>query len=217
MRPIFITKQSTALDRDGIALAQEPVAAGNLTLNGTLATGGVATVPTGQQIVGVYSAANIAARVFTIYGTDDEGKAISEAVTGVNAGTVSTSLNFKTVTRVAVDAATTADVEVGITGVSATKPIPLDQHVSPFAVALFLQIASGDTVNVTVQYTPDDVFDLTAVTTAGGIVWTAHPNLTGKAADADSNLAFPAAAVRLIVNSGTDPAELIVRQAGIWG
>lgn len=217
MRPIFITKQSTALDRDGISLSQTPGAAGNLTITGALASGGSVTLSTGQQIVGVYSGSNIAARVFTIYGTDGSNNAISDTVTGVNNSTVSTVLNFKTVTRVAVDAGTGAAVEVGITGVSASPPIPLDQHVSPHNTALFIEILTGLTVNASVQYTFDDVFLQSNFTSATGLNWVTHPVLVGVTASTDSNLSAPPAAVRLLINSGTDPAKLIIRQAGLWG
>lgn len=217
MRPVFISKQSTALDRDGISLSQTPGAAGDLTITGALASGGSVTLSTGQQIVGVYSGSNIAARVFTIYGTDGSNNAISDTVTGVNNSTVSTVLNFKTITRVAVDAATGAAVEVGITGVSASPPIPLDQHVSPHNTALFIEILTGLTVNASVQYTFDDVFLQSNFTSATGLNWVTHPVLAGVTASTDSNLSAPPAAVRLLINSGTDPAKLIIRQAGLWG
>lgn len=218
MRPKIIVKQLTALDRNGISVAQQTVGAANLTITGALAAGGVATLDT-NRIVGIYSAGNLAAVTFTVYGTDSNGIVISETITGPNATTVSGVLMFKTVTRVAAGGAVGSDVEVGTTGVGATQAVPLDQHISPFAVGLFIEVESGKTVNATVQYTPDAIQDTTKINAAvlgvPGIKWTNHPSLASQTASADSNLAYPAAAVRLLVNSGTDPVTFIIRQAGL--
>jgi hypothetical protein len=218
MRPKIIVKQLTALDRDGISAAQTTAGAADLTIEGALASDGVATLDT-QRIVGIYSGGNLSGVVFTVYGTNSQGIPISETITGPNNTTVSGVLMFKTVTRVAVDAAVGTNVEVGTTGVGATQPIPLDQHISPFAIGLFGEVETGLTVNYTVQYTPDAIQDITKINSAvlgvPGIKWTAHSSLTSKTASADSNIAYPAAAVRLLINSGTDPVTLIVRQAGL--
>lgn len=213
MRPIIITKTLAASDASGVCASQTPGGAGNLTINGTFASGGVATLDT-QRRVGVTSAGNVSGVTFTIYGTNQEGNPIQETITGPNIATTSTTFDFKTVTRVAISGAAAAAVTVGTTGVGSTQWVTLDQHVSPFATALFLEISG--TINVTVEYTGSDVILISSLT-PGNVVWTAHPNLTGKTANADSNLAFPASAVRMTVNSGTGTAKFITRQAGIWG
>src|SRR4051812_33415348 len=100
-----VTKQLTAASTTNICLAQTPLAAGNLTLNGALVTAGVAILDT-QRRVGITSAGNETARTFTIYGTDDAGTVISEAVTGANVGVASSLRDYKRVTRITVDAAT---------------------------------------------------------------------------------------------------------------
>lgn len=216
MRPIIITKQLAASSTTAVCASQTPGAAGNLTINGGLATAGVATLDT-QRIVGIISTGDISNRTFTVYGTDDQGNVISEALTGPNNATVSTILNYKTVTQIAISGAAAAAITVGTTGVGATKPIPLEQHVSPFATAVFVEIGTGKTVNVSVQYTPDDVFSQANIVSATGLNWTTMGTLSSKTASADSNLAFPPAAVRLLINSGTDAAKMIIRQAGLWG
>lgn len=215
MQPFTITKAATALDRDGISLSQTPGAAGDLTITGALASGGVATVTGGQQVVSVWSGSNIAARVFTIYGTNDNGISISETLTGVNNSTVSSILNYKTVTRIAVDAGTGAAVEAGITGVGSSPAFPLNTYVSPTDVALFVKIATGATVNCTVQYTSDDVFLLSNYQSSTGLVWIDHLVLASVTANADSNFTSPPTGVRLKINSGTDTAKLTIIQAGI--
>lgn len=213
MLPITVTKTLTSLDRDGICTAQVRTGAGDLTIDGALASGGVATLDT-QRIVGIYSAGNLSALTFTVYGTDGNGSGapISEALAGPNNNTVSTTLNFKTVTRVAVSGTIGTNVEVGTTGVGATQPVPLEQRVTPFDVALALEFAG--TANATVQTTQDNVFDPDVVRSATGVTWTNITALAAKTSYTESALSQPYAAVRLLINSGTDAVKLIVRQAG---
>lgn len=188
------------------------------TVAGTLVVGtqGEALMDTQRQ-VRFTSGGNDTAINFTVTGTNDEGVAITETIAGSNASTADTTMSFYTVTGVTASGSVATTLKIGTNGVGHTKPIPLDQHTDPFAVALFIEIGAGKTVNCTVQYTPDDVYTLANVQSATGLLWTDHAGLSAKTASIDSNIAYPAAAVRFKINSGTDPATLIVRQAGIFG
>jgi len=209
MRPIVQTRQLAAAVANGIAQDQQLVAAGNLTLDGSLVdTDGVAQLGTQRQVA-FESAGNIATVVFTITGTDDSGAIISEDVTGINASTVLTTLDYATVTQIAADAAFASDVEVGTTGVGASQIVPLDQYISPFNVTLGL-IISG-TVNVTVQYTFDDVFG----DFPGPHTWLDHPDLTNAVGTGEGTFISPVSACRLLTNSGTGEAILRIAQAGL--
>jgi hypothetical protein len=212
MRPIIVNRTLTTDDADGICLSQTPGAGGNLILNGVFVTGGVATLDAGR-VVGITSAANDSARTFVVYGTNDQGFTQTETVTpGPNIGTVSTVLNFKTVTRITIDAASAGALTIGTTAIGSSAVVPIDQYDDPTSVGLFLEFTG--TVNVTVQYTGSDIWAANATTTSTAIVWTDHPNLTSKAATSDSNLAYPSGGVRLKTNSGTGTCRFIVRQAG---
>lgn len=212
MRPVITTKALVTASTNNICLSQTPGGAGNLTLNGSTVVAGVAVLDT-QRVVGITSAANDSARTFVVFGTDDFGVPISETVfPGPNVATVSTVLNFKTITRISIDAGAAGALTVGTTAIGSGPPIPLDQYISPFNIGLFLEFPG--TVTVTVQYTGSDVWAAAALT-ATGLVWTDHPNLTGKTTTSDSNLAAPAAAVRLKVTSGTGACRFIVREAGL--
>ena len=90
------------------------------------------------------------------------------------------------------------------------NPLPLDYFISPFNITLSVQVTG--TVNYTVQYTFDDVQASTYTPASGN--WIAHPNLTTQTATLDSNLAYPATAVRIILNSGTGSVRFTVIQAG---
>lgn len=217
MRRKLVTKTLAAADDDGISASASP-GAGAIAIDGALASGGVATLDTGRRVI-ITSGGNDTGIVFTVTGKNENGVVISETITGANGGAATGVLDFKTVTAVSHTGVVAGTVKVGTNGVGATPWIPLDNNISPFNVALFLEIDSGKTVNATVEYTPDDVQLLTNVNQAAlaiaGIQPSSHPSLSAKTASTDSNLAYPAAAVRLKVNSGTDPAKLIIRQAGV--
>lgn len=211
MRPVILTKTLVTASANNICLSQTPGGAGNLTLNGSTVVAGVAILDT-QRIVGITSSANDTARTFVVYGTNDQGFAMQESVAGPNIATSSTILDFKTITRISVDAATAGAITVGTTTFGDTPPVHVDQYDDPTSVGIFLEVTG--TVNVTVQYTGSDIWAPSATLTAGAIVWTDHPNLTAKTATSDSNIAYPAGALRLKVNSGTGTTKFIVRQAG---
>lgn len=104
---------STA-DRDGIAEAQTLSGAETLTLDGAWAdqgTEGVYSAPHARLIT-IYGANNESGVTFTLTGTDKDGDAQTEALTGPNAGTVTSTGYYSSVT-VSSDGATTGDVEVG--------------------------------------------------------------------------------------------------------
>ena len=94
-------------------------------------------------------------------------------------------------------------------GAKNSNPIVLDYFGDP---AVSLQVDITGTVNYTVQQTLDNVNDPTAT-----INWFNHPdsNLVSQAVTRQGNYAFVPAAVRLVLNSGTGSATLIVLQAGM--
>lgn len=146
---VSYTASPTALDADGVCTAQTTAGAGNLTIDGILATSGVATFGE-QQRVTLYSAADLRALTFTIYGTTKVGDAISEAITGPNAGTVITTANFKTVTRVAVDGAVGTNVTVGNYHGMETAWVALDYNKALKGISV--ELSSGASLSYEVQY-----------------------------------------------------------------
>lgn len=207
MRPVRITRALLTADDNGIATLQQLGAAGDLTLNGALVAGGVALL-TSQRKVGMFAGGNIATVIFTVYGTDWAGNSITDTITGINSSTVSTTLDFLTVTRIAASAAFVTDVIAGTTGVGASQPIPLDLYLDPFNVSLTIDITG--TISVTAQYTTDAV-----LTSSGPFLWFDHSDLTAKAADSIGTIISPVSAVRLLTNSGTGSAVFTVTQAGV--
>ncbi len=156
MRPKYIAFTMTVLDRNGISVAQTPAIAGNLTITGALASGGVATLDVPRR-VGIYGGSDESAKTFTVYGTNRFGVTISEAITGPNATTVGGTKNFKTVTRIAVSAATTGAVEAGTYSTADTQVVPVDCYRSKISYDVHLSASASLTYEV--QYTLEDVFD----------------------------------------------------------
>lgn len=108
-----------AADADGISTSQTPGAAGNLTITGALASGGVATLGYGRKVT-ITSAGNDSGRTFTVTGTDENGNAQTESITGPNIGTSTGTKNFLTVTQIAIDAAAAGAITAGATVQSGT-------------------------------------------------------------------------------------------------
>jgi VCBS repeat-containing protein len=104
----FLTADTDALDADSVCQSQSAGAAGNLTINGAKASGGVATF-SAARLITVASTGNLATLTFTITGTDINGSALVEVVTGVNNNTVTTVGYFKTITQVAISGSTAGE------------------------------------------------------------------------------------------------------------
>lgn len=210
MRPISVSRALVAAAVGAVAAAQTTAGAGNLLINGTLASGGVATLDV-QRTVALTSAANLSAINFTLFGTDDQGRVISEVLAGPNANTVSSVLNYKTITRIAVSAAVGTNVTADTVGTGASVEIPVDLYVNAFNVTLATEITG--VVNYTIQYTFDNVFD----GTGGPYNWASVTNMQAQTTNQNTVQTQPVRAFRILTNSGTGTVKLLVVQAGLAG
>ena len=111
----FLEADTTAADADGVCASQTPAAGGaqDLTINGAEASGGVATF-TAARFVTITSAGADDGRTFTVTGTDVNGSAQTETITGPDTATVTGTLYFRTVTTVSVDDDTAGAITVGM-------------------------------------------------------------------------------------------------------
>ena len=112
-KAVFITADTQALDADGISVAATLSGSGNLTLGGALTSGGSATFDSGR-VVTLLSAGDDSGDTFTVTGTDVNGDAQTEEITGANAGTETGTKYFKTVTQISTDGASAGNVSAGI-------------------------------------------------------------------------------------------------------
>lgn len=214
MRPIFITKNLAAPVANGICTTQNRSTAGALTIDGNLSSANVATLDTQRRLGITTATGNLASLLFNVTGTNDQGQVIGESITGPNNSTVSSVLDYKTVTGVTVSGNMAGvDANVGTTSVGATAPIPLDQYIAPFNASLGIELVTGSG-NASIQATRDDVFNAANLNVATGLNWSNVTGGTG-AANTYTSLGTPEGAVRLQINSGTGTWKIVVRQAGM--
>lgn len=111
--PYYVSLGTPAVaDADGIATAQAVAGAGNLTLDGAVASGGVATLTPARNVT-ILSAGDDSGITFTVTGTDFFGETLVETITGANAGTASGAKAFATVTQIAASGAAAGNVSAG--------------------------------------------------------------------------------------------------------
>lgn len=99
MRPIVLTKKLAAASANNIATSQTPTSGTALTLNGTLVSGGVATLDTPRRVLLTYGN-EASGRTLVLSGTNGLGLTISETlvVPSGASGTVASLQDFATVT-----------------------------------------------------------------------------------------------------------------------
>lgn len=203
----------TAAAANNIAQSQSP-GAGAITLNGSLVSGGVATLDIPRRVLITPGGAD-SGITYTVVGTDRYGAALSETVQGVNnPSTVGTTQDFKTVTAVNHSGSVAGTVTVGTSGIVSSDWIVISPIDNPINIGVFV-LVSG-TVNYTVEYTYDFP---TALGTFPTVFNISGGSLTAKAANGDSQanpFNFPIAAIRVTLNSFTNPGniKMNVIQAG---
>lgn len=156
MRPKRLTLSIAVADPNGICETQTPVGAGNLTINGALATAGVATMDFARH-ASVASDEDESGDTYTFTGTNRHHAAQTESITGPNNNTVTTTKNFLTVTQVAVSGAATGNITVGSADEADTKIIPTDNYAKIIRYSGML--SSGASQTFAIEYTTDDIYD----------------------------------------------------------
>lgn len=202
MRPIQITTTSfTGADGNGVALAQQLLAAGDLTLVSSTVT------LTPPRYITLTSLGNLSGVLFSITGTAPNGSPQTEVLSGPNANTVTSTMTFATITAISTDGAVGTDVEAGYTQSGYSAWWPLDIY-TPNQVTTISVNVSG-TINYSVEYTNEDPFDNSIVQLPK-----AHPNasLTGATADQTEFTTTLMRAVRFKVNSGSGIARVTITQ-----
>ena len=174
-------------DIDNIAASQSPAGTA-LNLNGAVGTGNL----------------DYARALSVTSGGDDTG--ITFDVVGVDAnGDVALGTKyFKSVTSITPSDSVATTVTVGtgnVTRIMATQTIPLEPYDE---IATVASVDVTGTISYTIQETFDNVLELTEA----DILWVAVSAHTTKTADTTAAVSRGARAIRLIVNSYTDTAEL---------
>lgn len=113
--------EAAAIDADGISVAASVGNNANLVLGGALTSGGAVTFDEPRNIT-ILSAGNDSSKSFTVTGTDEQGDAVTESITGANAGTATGSTFFTTISQIAAVGNPAGNVSAG-SGASIASPI----------------------------------------------------------------------------------------------
>jgi hypothetical protein len=210
MRPITATVGPlTAQSANNIALSQTP-AAGPLTLNGSLVSNGVAVIGNPQRITVTTTDTT---HTFTITGATPTGSLLTEVVTG-NGTSVTSVLDYATVSSIVISGAATGAVTVGTSGVGSTTWVCLD-YWAPAQVGIQCNVTG--TVNYTIQSTYDNPNSPTRPVAPSAVTWintndTAAVNATG---NVQTNFLFAPIFVRALLNSGSGSVTMKVIQYNV--
>lgn len=185
-------------DADGIATSQTPLGAGNLTLDGAHTSDGAFSAATAHQISFTF-AADETGRSFVVTGTDQDNKSVTETVAGAAPGTVETTIYFKTISSISVDAPTAGALTVGTVDEAVTNTLVLGNRGGSPDVGLAV-ILSG-TINATVKHTLNNLAGVTG--NVETLTWFSHGTLAGLTSSTDGSHSYPITAVRLVINSFT--------------
>jgi hypothetical protein len=211
MQPISATVGPIdAADADGICESQTPSGAGALTLDGVLVSGGVATLDAARRVL-ITAVGDESGKTFTITGTSYNGQVQSETITGPNATTAQSVLDYKTVISVTISAAAANAITVGTNGVASSRWLRLDNWAFP---QVGIQCNVNGTVNYTVQQTLDDPNDPTNPVAVSAVNWVNHPDisLVGATATVQGNYGYAPLYARVTLNSGTGSATMTLVQ-----
>lgn len=162
-----------ALSATGICAAQAIAGAANAVINGSTATAGVATLDYARAPTIVSSNAGDTTQTVTITGTDINGYTISAVKTLNGTTTVAFDKTFKTVTQVAVSAATAGNLSVGfndkiglpvvVSNVAYIASVKfnnaLAQDAGTFVAADATSPATNSTTDARGMYTPSTTFN----------------------------------------------------------
>ena len=116
-RTTYLDIVPAALSATAVCAAQAVAAAGNATINGASASGGVATFDYARAVSIVTSNAGNTTQNVTVTGTDYYGQTQTETLTANGTTTVNGKKAFVTITQVAVSAALTGNLSVGSTDI----------------------------------------------------------------------------------------------------
>jgi hypothetical protein len=202
MQPITITAGPlAAASANAICLSQTPAAAGALTLNGALVVSGVAIMDNPRRVL-ITAAGNESAKTFTIVGTNYANAIVTETITGPNATTAQSVLDYKTVTSITISAAAAGAITVGTSGVGGSKWLVFDAFAPSF---ISLQCNVTGTINYTVQTTLNDPYDPITPVAPASVVWvnSSDTAVVGATANQQSNFLFCPIYARILINSGT--------------
>jgi hypothetical protein len=195
-RPIYYAIAPVAADTSGWLASQTRSSAGALIINGTAA----GTVLDFARLLSITSTSNLSGLTFTFTGTDAQGRALTETVTGPNNTTVNSVNYFQTVTAATVSATmSTNNVNVGYTGSLATPLIKIN-HLSRVAAEIAVELQAG-----TATFSVQETYSKSAGEAGITEIWFTPSTFSAKSASTLGQIDLHAKAVRLTTSAISAP------------
>jgi len=212
MRPITVTAGPfPAPVANGIAQAQTPASAGNLILNGSYVSGGIATLGPYQRRVIITSTANDSVNTFTINGLSQSGSVLTETLVGPNTASVQSNLSYKTVSSITISGASVGTITAGTNTVGSSTFVAFDAYAFP---QVSIQ-ANPNGVTATIEQTLDDPNSQTNPVATANMVWLPHPDpaLNTFSTAVQGNYGYAPVYARVTVTAGTGTVTATFIQA----
>lgn len=187
-------------------------AAGALVLNGSLVSGGVATLDTPRRVL-ITNAADETGNTVVVTGTGRTGQVQSETVTLGGIGSTATVLDYKTVTSMVLGTTAGGNISVGTNGVASSQWVMMD----PWAYGpIGVTCGVTGTVNYDIEITGDDPNDPTNPVDLEDMIWfdCADTGLVAETANASGVLNSIPRYARINLNSGSGSVRATFIQPG---
>lgn len=213
MQPISVTVGPlTSASANNIALSQTVTGASSVVLNGSLVSGGVATLDTPRQVL-ITNVGNDSGITFTVTGTTFYGNTVSQTVQGTSGSTVATTVDFATVTSIVTSGSTSVSgITVGTNGVAGSRWVRFDDF-APGQITV--QVDVSGTANYSVQTTLDDPNDPFSPVAINSVVWLSalDTNLVSQSSAKSGYIAYAPKYGRILLNSGSGSATVTFLQS----
>lgn len=187
--PLVVT--TSAASAVSVCASQSP-GADAILINGSLASGGVATIA-GAQLITLVSGGDDSGITFTIAGTDSDGRLQTETVTGIAIGTATSTKYFKTVTGITHTGSVAGTLTSGNTIDAVSNTVRPDLNTSPIAIGIGVILVSG-TATYKVQHSYQNG------NTSHPTLW--FDNAAGaKTASSEATYAAPVGTIRILISA----------------
>lgn len=212
MRPVTVQVGPLATaSANNICLSQTPSSA--FTINGALATGGVATLDVARRVL-FTPVGNEASNTFTITGTNASGLAQTEILTGANAVSFYSNLDFKTVSAISCSAAASGAITVGTNTIASSAWVRFDE----FALSqVAIQCTATGSVTYTVQQTLQDPNSATNPVAPYSVAWINSSDTAAVNASGSIQTSYQYAPIfaRVTLSNGTGSVSGTFTQFGV--
>lgn len=193
-----------AASTTNISAAQTATAGTPLLINGSAASGGVATLDVARRVLLTFASSE-AGHNFVLTGTDRYGRVQSETIAGAASSAQSTK-DYLTVTKILPGSNGAGNISAGTNGVASSDAYICDWIANPNVISAGIEITG--TANVTIQESYDDLapaWDQAANT----ITWFNDANLASKSSNSNGTLGGPFTMIRLLLNSGATGTDSV--------